>query len=593
MKPKFLDHIEEAFAENRNGVLHFNTTDRFYWPEEGIGPSSLQFFLAKWYAGKGYNLAEYAPASGLVELKSQGKNKDNKDPFKCLAGQHEPAAILNKIISTMRRKEEKWIFFIHHGEHIAPRESIGVSAASMPGQVHALELLHRISFDDAITSGQSRALIITYSELPADLITRANGYETIRIDLPTFEERLPFIEFMEQMSKEKSDKFGKLGSDLDKKELAKLTAGMPLIGIESLYLTAAYKKKPISKEQVRARKAKILTQLAQDLLEVTEPQISFFDVAGMKHVVEVFQRLINQFRAGSNGVTQTLLLQGPPGSGKTHVCQALAHELGVPLVQLRAVRGPYVGQSEQQLELVIGIIEQLKPVVLLLDEIDQLIGQRGTGASGDSGTSERMMARFFTWLGSMEHRGKLIVIGTSNRPDLLDAALLDRFRVSIPVLNPTKNDLAELIPLILDRFGRQLENGVNFQEAAGILSPLRPSGRSVQEILIQAGLFADHEKAKIGATIETSHLVKAAHDYLPIEDPVELEFITLNSLAMCSANSFLPWMSIDGLRPDAEIPEELITDEIADEKTGRLNKSKLHQKLGELNQARQMIRAMR
>ena len=81
--------------------------------------------------------------------------------------------------------------------------------------------------------------------------------------------------------------------------------------------------------------------------------------------------------------------------------------------------------------------------------------------------------------------------------------------------------------------------------------------------------------------------------YLPSEDPLEMEFIGLTSLSMCSANSFLPWMNVDGLRPDAEIPEEFIRDEIVDEKTGRLNSAKLHKKLRDLAQERQYARAIR
>ena len=554
MKPVFLDQIEESFAVHHHGILDFNTTDRYYWPEQGIGPLSLTYFLAKHFRGQGYRVAEYVPANGLIELHPEGKDQDKTSPFRNLSGQQDPVAVIGKIISLMRQKEDKWLFIIHYGEHLTPRESIGVSASTMPGQVHALELLHRLSFDDAIAGGQSRVLIITYTDLPAELITKANGYNMIRIDLPSFDERLAFIDFMEQLSESRPDRFGGLAEGLDRHEFAAITAGMPLIGIESLYLSAGFSTRPINRENVRERKAKSIAQLAQDLLEVSEPQIGFSDVAGAKHVIEFLQRLLCQIRAGHAGVPQALLFQGPPGSGKTHLSQAMAHELGWPLVQFRSVRGPYVGQSEQRLELIITIVEQLQPAVLLFDEIDQLIGQRGTGASGDSGTSERMIARIFNWLGDMAHRGKILFIGTSNRPDILDAALLDRFKISIPILNPTTSDLLELIPLTLKRLERDPAPDVDFAEITQALSPLNPSGRALQEIMIHAGLVADHESGMVGSQIGKEHLLRAAYDYLPIEDPLEMEFIFLNSLAMCSANSFLPWMGIDGRRPDAEIP---------------------------------------
>ena len=101
------------------------------------------------------------------------------------------------------------------------------------------------------------------------------------------------------------------------------------------------------------------------------------------------------------------------------------------------------------------------------------------------------------------------------------------------------------------------------------------------------------ESGDVGSQIGNNHLLKAIQDYLPIEDPLEMEFIALTSLSMCSANSFLPWMSMDGLRPDAEIPEDLVSDGIVNAETVRLDKVKLHQKLRELVQARQVARAYR
>jgi transitional endoplasmic reticulum ATPase len=242
---------------------------------------------------------------------------------------------------------------------------------------------------------------------------------------------------------------------------------------------------------------------------------------------------------------------------------------------------------------VIRVAEQFEPSIIFFDEIDQFIGQRGSGASGDSGTSERMLARILSWIGSMKHRGKILFIGASNRPDLLDPAMIDRFRVSIPVLYPSRDDIAELLPILMNRFERQFSEGVCVKEAAGILAQIQPTGRSLQEILIQAGLRADSEAGRIGSLIDQKHLMQAAEDYLPSEDPLEMQFIALTSLAMCSANSFLPWMGMDGLRANAVIPQHLIEEKIVDSKTGRLDSIRLHQKLNELSQARQYARAIR
>ena len=158
----------------------------------------------------------------------------------------------------------------------------------------------------------------------------------------------------------------------------------------------------------------------------------------------------------------------------------------------------------------------------------------------------------------MKHRGKILFIGASNRPDLLDPAMIDRFRVSIPVLYPSKEDIAELLPILMNRFERQFSEGVCVKESADILAKIQPTGRSLQEILIQAGFRADNEAGQIGSLIGKKHLMQAAEDYLASEDPLEMEFFGLTSLAMFSAYSFLPWMGMDGLRADAVIPATLV-----------------------------------
>jgi SpoVK/Ycf46/Vps4 family AAA+-type ATPase len=496
--------------------------------------------------------------------------------------------VLNKIISFLRNKDEKWLFLIHYAEHLVPANSMGISAAAVPGQIQATELLHMLSFDDSIASGPSRVAIISYGEMPSDLITRSNGYRMIQINLPCNEERLAFIKFLLEK---------KLFSGLEKKlspqNLANITAGMPLIEIEKLFRAAAHLKSSVCRNQVKIAKARAIRQFTGDLLEVSEPEETLDQVAGLRHVKEFIIRLAPQLKESQKGVPQSILLNGIPGCGKSCVVSALANFLGWVLIQFRTIRGPYVGQSEQQLEHVIRVAEQFEPSIIFFDEIDQFIGQRGTGASGDSGTSERMLARILSWIGSMKHRGKILFIGASNRPDLLDPAMMDRFRVSIPVLYPSKHDIFELLPILLKRFDRKFSKEVRSEKVAEVLAAILPTGRSLQEILIQAGLRADNEKGKIGSPIGMQHLMQAADDYLPCEDPLEMEFIALTSLAMCSGNSFLPWMGIDGLRVDSEIPENLIADKIVDAETGKLDRIMLHQKIRELGQARQFARAIR
>jgi len=527
---------------------------------------------------------------GVCEIRPGDGDQAEHTRIRKLASVREPVRVLNGLFSLLREESEKWIILIQYGEHLAP--PLQSPAGSSHEEVQTTEILHQIAVDEEIARKNSRVVLITFDIAPAELLARSPAFRTIAVGLPSIEEREAFISFLEGRRQAGAEEFGGLEEDISTQELARITAGLPLVEIDGLYRTAGHFKRTVCRESVRQTKARAIRQLARDLLQVSEPQVGFPDVAGLNTIKEYFSTLLMpQIRAG-RPAPQAILLHGVPGCGKSHVVQALAGELGWPLLEMRNVRGPFVGQSEQQLERVITIVEQLSPCVLFFDEIDQLLGQRNTGQSGDSGTSERLLARIFNWLGSMHLRGRVLFIGASNRPDLLDPALLDRFRVSIPILRPQPGEVAELVTILLTRFGRNLAGGADKKNIANILAALRPNGRSLQEIIIQAGLRADADCSKIGSAITEKHIRAAAEDHLTAEDPTELEYIRLTSLGLCSAQSLLPWNGINGLRNVAEIPDDLLENNIVG-KDGRMSPQTLNEHLRSLSQERQTARWMK
>ncbi len=583
MKPGFLNQMEEAFAVCQHVILSLNTEDRFYFPEKDAGPANLNYFLASYFAAADYRVLQFSPSMGLRELT---RDREPSAVVEELAREDDPVIVFNRLSTLMRNSREKWLILVLHAETIAPSHEHGT-----PPPVPLAEILHTMAMDDGIARGNSRMALITYSALPEDLLARSRGYRHIPLGLPTEEERLAFINFLSGLARSGCDEFGALEKGLEAEEFSRLSAGMPLSGIEALFRAAGHRRRQITRQQIREYKARDIRNLARDLLEVSEPQEGFAGVAGHTGIKDYFKHLIPYIKAGHNGVPQAFLFHGVPGCGKSHLVKALANELGWPLLELRNVRNPYVGQSEMNLEHVIHVIEQLQPAILFFDEIDQSIGQRGTGPSGDSGTSERLLARIFTWMGSLHLRGKLIFIGASNRPDILDPALLDRFGVSIPFLKPGRDELAELIPLLLDSFGRS-RGRVEMGEIVELVYPHSPTGRSIQEIIIDAGFHADRRSGAIGASIEREDVLKAVSNYIGREDRLEMEYISLVSLSMCSLQSLLPWNDSNGLRPGAEIPEKLLQSGVVG-KDGRLRPEPLQRAIAELKQQRYSERMIR
>ena len=133
-----------------------------------------------------------------------------------------------------------------------------------------------------------------------------------------------------------------------------------------------------------------------------------------------------------------ILLTGPPGGGKTLLAKAIAHQSGVNFI---SVKGPellskWVGDSEKGIREVFGKARQAAPCIVFLDEIDALVPRRGGG--GENHVSERLVSQLLTELDGIEELRGVVTLATTNRPDILDPALLrpGRFDIQIEVGPP-------------------------------------------------------------------------------------------------------------------------------------------------------------
>jgi transitional endoplasmic reticulum ATPase len=135
-----------------------------------------------------------------------------------------------------------------------------------------------------------------------------------------------------------------------------------------------------------------------------------------------------------------ILLYGPPGTGKTLLAKAVANESESNFI---SVKGPellskWVGESEKGVREVFSKARENAPTIVFFDELDSIAGERGQ-QTGDSGVSERVVSQLLTELDGLETLEDVVVIATTNRPDLIDDALvrpgrLDR-HIHVPVPN--------------------------------------------------------------------------------------------------------------------------------------------------------------
>lgn len=191
----------------------------------------------------------------------------------------------------------------------------------------------------------------------------------------------------------------------------------------------------------------------------TVPDVTWADIGALDNLradlsMTIYQPIKNrkQFEAIGLSVPAGVLLYGPPGCGKTLVAKAIANESGASFL---SIKGPellnqYVGASEKAVRQVFARAGASAPCVVFFDELDALCPKRGSGADS-SQVSERVVNQLLTEMDGLEGRKQIFVIAATNRPDIIDPAMLRPGRldkllyVSLPDANGRESIMQTLI----------------------------------------------------------------------------------------------------------------------------------------------------
>ena len=248
------------------------------------------------------------------------------------------------------------------------------------------------------------------------------------------------------------------------------------------------------------------------------PKVKWDDVGGLEEVKAALKEAVewplkNPESFSRIGIRppRGILLYGPPGCGKTYIVKALANEAGVNLV---AVKGPeiltmWVGESERKLRDVFRRAKQVAPSVILFDEIDSLAPKRGI----EMGTrvTEQLVSQLMTEMSGIEDMEGVVVIATTNRPDIIDTALLRPGRFDKLVYVPAPDEKTRLE--IFKVHTREMPlKGVNLEKLAKETDGY--SGADIEALAREAAMFALREDMK-AKEITAKHFEKALKKIRP------------------------------------------------------------------------------
>jgi len=190
---------------------------------------------------------------------------------------------------------------------------------------------------------------------------------------------------------------------------------------------------------------------------VDTPDVSWDDVGGLDDAKARLQETIQWPMEHSDAYDRVgldpstgVLLHGPPGTGKTLLAKAVANEADANFI---SIKGPelfnkYVGESEKGVREVFSKARENAPAVVFFDEIDAIAAERGGGV-GDSNVGERVVSQLLTELDGLEELEDVVVIATTNRPELIDDALLRPGRLDrhIEVVDPDEAARREIFEI--------------------------------------------------------------------------------------------------------------------------------------------------
>ncbi len=429
-------------------------------------------------------------------------------------------------------KQAPSIIFIDEIDSIAPkREGLGGEH-----QVERRVVAQLLSLMDGLKA-RGQVIVIAATNIPNAIdpaLRRPGRFDReIGIPIPDRHGRLAILEIYTRGMP--------VASDVDLTRLADITHGFVGADLEALCREAAMicvrrifpeidfaqatlpyeslQKLELCKDDFLAALREIEPSALREVF-VEVPTTRWDDVGGLEDPKRMLRELLEWplqygelFEQAGVKPLKGVLLCGPPGCGKTLLAQAAASATQVNFISVKgpALMSKYVGESERAVREVFQKAKQAAPCLVFFDEIDALVPRRGSGAS-DAGVSERVVGQFLAELDGVEKLKGVLVLAATNRPDMVDPALLRPGRFDVVVEIGLPDEAQRLAILQVQVRGKPVAKNVDLAALAAASSGL--TGADLGALCNRAALNAVRERIDQGGKKSASAgplLIQARH----------------------------------------------------------------------------------
>ncbi len=326
-----------------------------------------------------------------------------------------------------------------------------------------------------------------------------------------------------------------LADDVDLDELASLTHGFTGADLAALCREAAMHalrrflpKIDLEKEVIPAEVLENLKVTREDFMEALKdiqpsaireiyveiPEVRWSDIGGLEDVKQKLREMVEwpikhpeYFEQMGIDPPRGILLFGPPGTGKTLLAKAVATESQANFISVKGpeVLSKWVGESERAIREIFRKARQVAPCIIFFDEIDAIAPARGF-RTGDSGVTDRIVNQLLTEMDGITLLKGVVVIGATNRPDILDPALLRPGRFDRIVYIPPPDEKSRLEIFKVHTRKMPLADDVDLEYLAKVTEGY--TGADIAAVCKEAAMNALREAGR-PAKVRMEHFKKA------------------------------------------------------------------------------------
>ena len=284
----------------------------------------------------------------------------------------------------------------------------------------------------------------------------------------------------------------------------------------------------VQKENFEAALREVQPSAMREIL-VEVPNVNWEDIGGLEDVKQLLVEAVewplrnaDSFVRLGIDAPKGILLYGPPGTGKTMLAKAVANESEANFISIKgsALLSKWYGESEKRVEEIFRKARQVAPSIIFLDELDALVPLRG-GAAGEPHVTERIVNQLLSELDGLEELHGVVVIGATNRPDIIDPALLrpGRFDELILVPVPDRESRKKILQVHMQR--APLADDVDVDVLIGLTDQY--TGADIASVVRKAGRLALREDMA-SEKISQKHFLAALEEIGPSVTPDTMKY---------------------------------------------------------------------